>query len=145
MNSRTVEPLTERETECAWLWARGLATKEVAEQLFISENTVRSHMTKVYYKLNVKTRTQLRDTLENENGPINGPLRVRHGIEDIARFLATQAVARHVGTWKDAEAVIARDWDDRKYDGARRNYTREARSLMTWLGVEPSSSLPARV
>jgi len=53
-----IEPLTEREVDVLRLVAEGLKYKEVAERLFISLNTVRSHIKAIYGKLNVNNRTQ---------------------------------------------------------------------------------------
>lgn len=47
---------TERQFEVANLAAQGMTLKEVAEKLFISEDTVKTHMYKVYKKLSVKNR-----------------------------------------------------------------------------------------
>ena len=38
--------------------AQGLSNMEIAEGLFISENTVKSHVSKILIKLNAKRRTQ---------------------------------------------------------------------------------------
>jgi DNA-binding NarL/FixJ family response regulator len=53
-----VEPLSERELEILGLIARGASNKEVAEQLFIAEGTVKNHMTHILGKLGVRDRTQ---------------------------------------------------------------------------------------
>jgi DNA-binding NarL/FixJ family response regulator len=53
-----VEPLSERELEILGLIARGASNKEVAEQLFIAEGTVKNHMTNILGKLDVRDRTQ---------------------------------------------------------------------------------------
>lgn len=48
--------VTEREVEILQLLARGLANKEIAKQLFVSEATVKSHLSHIYTKLGVDTR-----------------------------------------------------------------------------------------
>jgi LuxR family maltose regulon positive regulatory protein len=53
-----VEPLTERELEVLRLIAAGLTNKEIAQKLFISLNTVRTHTKNINTKLNVHSRTQ---------------------------------------------------------------------------------------
>jgi DNA-binding NarL/FixJ family response regulator len=52
------ETLTERETEVLRLLAHGLANKEIARQLSIGEKTVKTHVSNVLLKLNVRSRTQ---------------------------------------------------------------------------------------
>ena len=53
-----IEPLTDRELDVLRLMARGLKYKEIAAQLFISLNTVRSHVKAIYGKLDTNNRTQ---------------------------------------------------------------------------------------
>ena len=48
--------VTEREVEVLRLLARGLSNKEMARLLFVSEATVKSHLSHVYTKLGVDTR-----------------------------------------------------------------------------------------
>lgn len=51
--------LSNREAEVAELVSRGLSNKEVANQLFVTEKTVKFHLTNIYKKMNVKSRAQL--------------------------------------------------------------------------------------
>lgn len=51
-------PLTERELEVLGLLARGLANKQIAVLLGISEHTVKFHVSSIYTKLNVANRTE---------------------------------------------------------------------------------------
>jgi len=53
-----VEPLTNREMEALDLLAKRLSNKEIAEELFISPDTVKKHLNNIYGKLNVNSRIQ---------------------------------------------------------------------------------------
>jgi two-component system, NarL family, response regulator LiaR len=52
------EELTERETEVLRLLARGKANKQIASTLFVSEKTVKAHVSSILMKLGVRSRTQ---------------------------------------------------------------------------------------
>lgn len=56
--TRTDDPLTEREVEVLKLIARGMSNQEIAEQLVISETTVRTHVSRILSKLHLASRTQ---------------------------------------------------------------------------------------
>ena len=53
-----VEALTQRETEVLGLLAFGLANKQIAVQLGISEHTVKFHISTIYAKLGTTNRTE---------------------------------------------------------------------------------------
>jgi DNA-binding NarL/FixJ family response regulator len=53
-----VDPLTERELEVLRAVADGLSNREAAALLFLSEGTVKNHVTNVLAKLGVRDRTQ---------------------------------------------------------------------------------------
>jgi len=53
-----VDPLTERELDVLRAVADGLSNREAAAQLFLSEGTVKNHVTNVLAKLGVRDRTQ---------------------------------------------------------------------------------------
>jgi DNA-binding CsgD family transcriptional regulator len=50
--------LTPREHEILGLIAEGLSNREIAERLFVSENTVKTHSSRVFEKLSVNRRVQ---------------------------------------------------------------------------------------
>jgi two-component system, NarL family, response regulator LiaR len=50
--------LTPRELEILELIAEGLSNREIAEKLFVSENTVKTHSSRVLAKLGARRRTQ---------------------------------------------------------------------------------------
>ena len=50
--------ITEREHEVLELLAQGHANKEIAAKLFVSTNTVKTHLANLYGKLEVSRRTQ---------------------------------------------------------------------------------------
>jgi two-component system, NarL family, response regulator LiaR len=50
--------ITARELEILTLVARGLSNREIAAQLFVSENTVKTHCSRVFDKLGAARRTQ---------------------------------------------------------------------------------------
>ena len=60
VNSKKREELeiTPRELEILELIAKGMSNREIAEKLFVSENTVKTHSSRVFDKLGAKRRTQ---------------------------------------------------------------------------------------
>ena len=50
--------LSKREIEVLALLSQGYSNQEIADQLFISLNTTKTHISKIYQKLNAKRRTQ---------------------------------------------------------------------------------------
>lgn len=53
-----VEPLSQRELEILQHLATGASNKEIASALYITEGTVKNHVTNILSKLNVRDRTQ---------------------------------------------------------------------------------------
>ena len=60
LNEERVKDLgiTKRELEILELIARGMSNREIAEKLFVSENTVKTHSSRLLDKLSAKRRTQ---------------------------------------------------------------------------------------
>jgi predicted ATPase/DNA-binding SARP family transcriptional activator/DNA-binding CsgD family transcriptional regulator len=56
---RTSRPLTRREREVATLVAQGLSTRQIAQQLVLSERTVDKHVANLLKKLNLRSRNQV--------------------------------------------------------------------------------------
>ncbi|WP_016952772.1 response regulator transcription factor [Anabaena sp. PCC 7108] len=50
--------LTPREKEVLWLIATGASNREIAQKLYISEGTVKNHVTNILNRLNLRDRTQ---------------------------------------------------------------------------------------
>ena len=56
MKTKTLE-LTEREIEVLQLVVLGYSNKEIGKKLFITNHTVKAHLTQIYKKLGVTNRT----------------------------------------------------------------------------------------
>ncbi|MBI5034671.1 MAG: response regulator transcription factor [Chloroflexi bacterium] len=56
--AETSDELSDREMEIVRLLARGLSNREIAEQLVITEGTVKNHVSNILSKLGVRDRTQ---------------------------------------------------------------------------------------
>jgi ATP/maltotriose-dependent transcriptional regulator MalT len=50
--------ITRRELEVLGLMAQGMSNREIAAKLFVSENTIKTHSSRVFDKLGAKRRTQ---------------------------------------------------------------------------------------
>jgi DNA-binding CsgD family transcriptional regulator len=61
--------LSPQELQIAQLAAEGLSNREIGEQLYLSHRTVESHLYRLFPKLGVTSRVQLRDALESAPSP----------------------------------------------------------------------------
>ncbi len=59
INNKLVNPLSERELEVLVLLAAGLSNREIAERLVVAESTIKKHITHIYDKIGVTSRTQV--------------------------------------------------------------------------------------
>jgi DNA-binding NarL/FixJ family response regulator len=59
--ARTIEPLTDREKEVLNLLAQGHSNREIAEDLVLTEGTVKNHVSNILGKLQAENRTQAAD------------------------------------------------------------------------------------
>jgi DNA-binding NarL/FixJ family response regulator len=66
---RALDRLTERQRDVATLVAEGLSNEEIASRLFLSPATVKSHLTAVMRRLDIRTRTQLAILLTRDHSP----------------------------------------------------------------------------
>jgi DNA-binding NarL/FixJ family response regulator len=69
---KQVADLTERELDVFRLVARGLSNAEIGAELFISDTTVKTHITHIFQKLNLRDRVQA-VVLAHETGLFDAP------------------------------------------------------------------------
>jgi DNA-binding CsgD family transcriptional regulator/predicted ATPase len=75
--STTESMLTAREVEIAMLVAEGLSNREIAARLYLSHRTVEAHLSRMYTKLAVRSRTELIRSLINGRPRDGDPLMSR--------------------------------------------------------------------
>ncbi len=64
------EELTPQELQIALMAAEGLTNREIGQRLYLSHRTVSSHLYRIYPKLDITSRFQLRDALASEGAAV---------------------------------------------------------------------------
>ena len=59
LNKSSYEDLTERESQVLYMVGLGYTNKEIAEKLYISEHTIKKHVTSILSKLDMRNRKDL--------------------------------------------------------------------------------------
>jgi DNA-binding NarL/FixJ family response regulator len=62
--SNFADVLTPQEMQIAQMVAAGLSNREIGEQLYLSHRTIGSHLYKIFPKLGISSRAQVRDRLQ---------------------------------------------------------------------------------
>lgn len=99
--------LSNREAEVAELVSKGLSNKEVANQLFVTEKTVKFHLTNIYKKMNVKSRAQLIVWCLPHLGFIESEARVEAAPVEAAPLATPQAAAALTQTIPAGSATVS--------------------------------------
>lgn len=64
MKAVEASELSERELEVAWLLYRGYTNRQIGEELYIAETTVKKHVSHIYRKLDVCSRKEFRGRVQ---------------------------------------------------------------------------------
>ena len=64
--------LTAQELQIAQLAAEGLSNREIGERLFLSHRTIGSHLYRIFPKLEITSRIDLRDALATDTSETDG-------------------------------------------------------------------------
>ena len=154
---RRVAGLTVAEQRVAELVAQGRSNKEVAAALFLSERTVASHLTHIYAKLQVGSRTQLARVLGYHRQPCvpnatkASPRKIRHSDVSACRPAPYRRRSAEL-TWSRPMSArrTGRTWPLRD-DGRARSPSRRGRagasssnSPFTYRMTKPASTSSAR-
>lgn len=65
--------LTRRESEVAFMAASGVAARDIGERLFVSHRTVETHLQRIYDKLGIRSRAELRQLMAVSNDDLQHP------------------------------------------------------------------------
>lgn len=67
----TRDELTAQELQVARIVAEGATNRETAGRLFVTEKTIETHLSRIYRKLGLRSRTELARLLANDRGPLD--------------------------------------------------------------------------
>lgn len=67
--------LSERELEVAWLLFRGYTNRQIGEELYIAETTVKKHVSHIYGKMGVGSRKEFRSKVQADTLSGSRPVR----------------------------------------------------------------------
>jgi len=73
--------LTNREMEIISLLSNGFSNQQIAEKLFVSEHTVKSHLYNIFRKINVHNRIQALNWIHQNLGPILPNIEIARGLQ----------------------------------------------------------------
>lgn len=68
MSNGPADRLTKRQSEVAYLAARSLSDREIAERLGVSRHTVHTHLRNIFARLQISSREELTELLSNRRG-----------------------------------------------------------------------------
>lgn len=68
MSNGPTDRLTKRQSEVAYLAARSLSDREIAERLGVSRHTVHTHLRNIFARLQISSREELTELLSNRRG-----------------------------------------------------------------------------
>ncbi|TVP43245.1 MAG: DNA-binding response regulator [Halomonas sp.] len=74
--------LTNREMEIISLLSNGFSNQQIAEKLFVSEHTVKSHLYNIFRKINVHNRIQALNWIHQNLGPILPNIEISRGLQN---------------------------------------------------------------
>ena len=78
------DQLTAQELQIAQLAAEGLSNREIGQRLYVSHRTIGTHLYRIFPKLGITARGELRDALSTRTTEPRGR-RTRHRADDVAR------------------------------------------------------------
>ena len=64
-----IDQLTPHELQIAHMVAEGLSNRQIAEQLYLSHRTVGAHLYRIFPKLGITSRSQMRESLQSASSP----------------------------------------------------------------------------